>query len=55
MTYTMILTVENATGTIGYPAIKGVSADMIPTEKAAAEREFVKVGDSRNWEITADI
>ena len=55
MTYTMILTVENATGSTAYPAIKEVPAEMIEIEKAETERALVKTGDMRTWKVIADI
>lgn len=55
MTYTMILTVENATGSTAHPAIKGVHAEMIEVEKTETERALVKTGDTRRWSIIADI
>jgi hypothetical protein len=54
MTYTLITTVETATMTVGYPAVKGLTGDQIQGEKNRIRESVANRGDTIDFRVIAD-
>lgn len=54
MTYTVIITIENKTGSIKLPAERGVIADQITDRMALIEHVTVEEGDTVLFQIIAE-